>query len=264
MQFDGFAASVRGASHEENGTPCQDSARVYVSDKLAVAAVSDGHGSEKHFRSDAGSEMAARIAIRSVMDFCERNGSLSEIFSRDPKESARRIAGNIICGWNDEIAAHLGFRPLNGQELAVCEKFGGIQPEVIYGATLILAAADETGMFGMQIGDGTFVMESAEGAQLPMPEDERLMGNLTTSLCDGDAINSFRSFWQEGGFRAAMLSSDGLINSFASRGDFLSFASRTSALPREGVPALTQHLLERSRAGSRDDISVAVIRWSCP
>lgn len=264
MPFDGFAASVRGASHEENGTHCQDSARVYVSDKLAVAAVSDGHGSEKHFRSDAGSEMAARIAIRSVMDFCERNGSLSEIFSRDPKESARRIAGNIICGWNDEIAAHLGFCPLKGQELAVCEKFGGIQPEVIYGATLILAAADETGVFGMQIGDGTFVMESAEGAQLPMPEDERLMGNLTTSLCDGDAINSFRSFWQEGGFRAAMLSSDGLINSFVSRGDFLSFASRTSALPREGVPALTEHLLERSRAGSRDDISVAVIRWGCP
>ena len=42
MPFDGFAASVRGASHEENGTPCQDSARVYVSDKLAVAAVSTG------------------------------------------------------------------------------------------------------------------------------------------------------------------------------------------------------------------------------
>ena len=73
MPFSGFAASVRGASHEENGTPCQDSARVFISDRLAVAAVSDGHGSEKHFRSDAGSEMAARIAIRSVMDFCERN-----------------------------------------------------------------------------------------------------------------------------------------------------------------------------------------------
>lgn len=40
---------------------------------------------------------------------------------------------------------------------------------MIYGATLILAAADETGVFGMQIGDGTFVMESAEGAQLPCP-----------------------------------------------------------------------------------------------
>ena len=260
MPFDGFAVSVRGASHEENGTPCQDSARVYISDKLAVAAVSDGHGSEKHFRSDAGSEMAARIAIRSVMDFCERNGSLSDIFSRDPGEAARRIAGNVICGWNDEIAAHLKFRPLNGQERTVCDKFGGLQPEVIYGATLILAAADSTGVFGMQIGDGSFVMTSGGEVRLPMPEDERLMGNLTTSLCDCDAINSFRSFWHEGDPQAVMLSSDGLINSFVSREDFLRFASRTSAISRDGVPALTEHLRERTRAGSRDDISVAVIR----
>ena len=75
MQFSGFAVSVRGASHEDSGTPCQDSARVLITDKLAVAAVSDGHGSEKHFRSASGSEMAARVALRSVTDFCERNGS---------------------------------------------------------------------------------------------------------------------------------------------------------------------------------------------
>ena len=39
MQFSGFAVSVRGASHEDSGTPCQDSARVLITDKLAVAAV---------------------------------------------------------------------------------------------------------------------------------------------------------------------------------------------------------------------------------
>lgn len=259
MPFGGFAVSVRGASHEENGTPCQDSARVYVSDKLAVAAVSDGHGSGKHFRSDAGSEMAARIAIRSVMDFCERNGTLANIFSADPHEAARRIAGNIICGWNDEIAAHLKFAPLSVQEREISDRFGGIQPEVIYGATLILAAIDETGVFGMQIGDGSFVMVQG-GTQLPVPEDERLMGNLTTSLCDCDAINSFRSFWRDGAPAAVMLSSDGLINSFVSREDFLRFAARTSGLKKQEFTALTEHLRERSRAGSRDDISVAVVR----
>ena len=78
MQFSGFAVSVRGASHEDSGTPCQDSARVLITDKLAVAAVSDGHGSEKHFRSASGSEMAARVALRSVTDFCERNGSTTQ------------------------------------------------------------------------------------------------------------------------------------------------------------------------------------------
>ena len=154
MQFSGFAVSVRGASHEDSGTPCQDSARVLITDKLAVAAVSDGHGSEKHFRSASGSEMAARVALRSVTDFCERNGSLGAVFLHDPREAARRIAGNIICGWNDEIAAHLRFSPLTPNERAIFEKYGGLQPEVMYGATLILAAADKDGVFGLQIGDG--------------------------------------------------------------------------------------------------------------
>ena len=260
MKFSGFAVSVRGASHEDTGTPCQDSARVLITDTLAVAAVSDGHGSEKHFRSASGSEMAARVALRSLTDFCERNGSLAAVFSNDPAEAARRIAGNIICGWNDEIAAHLRFSPLTPQECGISEKYGGIQPEVMYGATLILAAADRDGVFGLQIGDGTFTLETAAGEEFPMPEDDRLVGNLTTSLCDGDAINSFRSFWREGAMRSVTLSSDGLINSFLSRDDLLSFAGRTSRLSQQDIPALSEHLRERSVAGSRDDISVAVIR----
>lgn len=260
MPFSGFAVSVRGASHEESGTPCQDSSRVYISDRLAVAAVSDGHGSEKHFRSSSGSEMAARIAIRSITDFCERNGSLGAVFAADPAEAARRIAGNIICGWNDEIAAHLAYSPLTDRERELSEKYGGLAPEIMYGATLILAAADKDGIFGLQIGDGSFVLAAGGKSELPIPEDERLMGNLTTSLCDCDAINSFRFFWRRGGFESAALSSDGLINSFVSREDFMSFARRTSALPQNELSALSQHLRERSRAGSRDDISVAVIR----
>lgn len=259
MPFRGFAVSVRGASHEENGLPCQDSARVYITEKLAIAAVSDGHGSEKHFRSDAGSEMAARIAIRSLTDFYERNGSLSAIFSGNTQEAARRIAGNIICGWNDEIAAHLGFSPLSRREKDISEKYGGLSPEIMYGATLILAAADSEGVFGLQIGDGSFTLSAGGEMQLPMPEDERLMGNLTTSLCDCDAINSFRSFYRRGTFDSIMLSSDGLINSFVSREDFLSFSGRTAALSSEEIPALKLHLKERSRSGSMDDISAAVI-----
>ena len=55
MRFKGYALSVKGASHEEAGIGCQDSARVYIAEHFAVAAVSDGHGSEKHFRSASGS-----------------------------------------------------------------------------------------------------------------------------------------------------------------------------------------------------------------
>lgn len=262
MSFEGFAVSVRGASHEDGNIPCQDSSRFYMRGKLAVAAVSDGHGSEKHFRSELGSEMAARIAVRSVSDFYDRNGSIKAMFGENPREAARRIAANIICGWNDEIAAHLRFCPLNERETELSQRLGVTSAEIIYGATLILAAADDSGYFGLQIGDGSFTVNIDGKAGFPMPEDERLMGNLTTSLCDCDAINSFRSFYREGEPDSLMLSSDGLINSFVSREDFLSFSLRTSALPKSEIPALRQHLKERSRCGSLDDISVAVLRKS--
>ncbi len=260
MSFKGYSLSVRGASHEDAGEMCQDSTRFYITDGLAVAAVSDGHGSEKHFRSAAGSEMATRVAIRSLCDFYERNGGLRELFRDDPDNAARRIAANIICGWNGEIAAHMRYSPLNERESAVCEKYGGIAGEIMYGATLIVGAAAENFCFGLQIGDGSFTALNRGEMLFPMPEDSKLMANLTTSLCDSDAIGSFRYFFREGGFSGIMLSSDGLINSFRSERDFLSFGRRVIGAVAENETAhLPEHLTTRSRNGSKDDISVAVI-----
>ncbi|MCH5197006.1 MAG: protein phosphatase 2C domain-containing protein [Oscillospiraceae bacterium] len=259
-KFKGYALSVRGASHEDDGSPCQDSARVFTAEGFAVAAVSDGHGSEKHFRSASGSEMATRVAIRSICDFAERNNGLDGIFRNDPKNAARRIAANIICGWNNEIAAHIGLFPLNVYENAICEKHGGIPNEVIYGATLIVAGITENGCFGLQIGDGSFLALSGGEMFFPVPEDTKLVGNLTTSLCDSNAIDSFRSFYCEGSVSGVSLSSDGLINSFVNIEDFLKFGKRIlSAVESNTATALGEHLKMRSRSGSRDDISVAAI-----
>lgn len=256
----GCALSVRGASHEEVGGECQDSARYFIGEDFAVAAVSDGHGSEKHFRSASGSEMATRVAIRSICDFNERNGGLDGIFRENAENAARRIAANIICGWNNEIAAHIGLLPLNKLESAICEKYGGIPNEVMYGATLIVGCMTEKGCFGLQIGDGDFCALEKGEMILPVPEDINLVGNRTTSLCDSDAISSFRFFYKEGGFDGVVLSSDGLINSFLTEDDFMSFGKRVlSAVESGSTLALAEHLKSRSRYGSKDDISVAAI-----
>lgn len=252
--------SVRGASHEEDGTPCQDSARIYIADDFAVAAVSDGHGSEKHFRSASGSEMATRVAIRSLCDFKERNGSFSEMFARDEHNAARRIAANMICGWNSEIAAHISLIPINKREQSILEKYGGIPNEVIYGATLIVACMFDGGCFGLQIGDGDFCALSDSGMIFPMPEDAKLVGNLTTSLCDSDAIANFRYFYTSSEFSGVMLSSDGLINSFVNTQDYLNFGLRVlSSVESDTARPLEEHLKTRSRSGSRDDISIAAL-----
>lgn len=254
---------MRGASHEEDGSSCQDSARVFIAEGFAAAAVADGHGSAKHFRSAAGSEMATRVAIRSLCDFNERNGGFAEIFKRGEKNAARRIAGNMICGWNSEIAAHIRLLPLNEQERAINEKYGGIANEVMYGATLIVACMFEGGCFGLQIGDGDFcaLKNGSDGEMVsPMPEDAKLVGNLTTSLCDNDAIDNFRYFFTEERFSGVMLSSDGLINSFVNVGDYLKFGRRVlSSVETGATRPLEEHLKMRSRCGSRDDISIAAI-----
>ena len=261
MSFKGYALSVKGASHEEVGEGCQDSARYFIGEGFAVAAVSDGHGSEKHFRSAAGSEMATRIAIRSICDFCERNSGLDKIFPDNPANTARRIAANIICGWNSEIAAHISLLPLNDREQSIVKKHGGISAEVMYGATLIVAGLTKNCCFGLQIGDGSFCALDNGEMIFPMPEDSKLVGNLTTSLCDSDAIGSFRYFYREGGFSGVMLSSDGLINSFVNENDYLKFGRRVLTALDDGATApLAEHLKTRSRCGSRDDISVAAIK----
>lgn len=258
--FKGINLAVRGASHEEDGSSCQDSARVFIADSFAAAAVADGHGSAKHFRSAAGSEMATRVAIRSLCDFNERNGGFAEIFKRGEKNAARRIAGNMICGWNSEIAAHIRLLPLNEGERAINEKFGGIANEVMYGATLIVACMFEGGCFGLQIGDGDFCALLDGEMVSPMPEDAKLVGNLTTSLCDNDAIDNFRYFYTEEKFSGVMLSSDGLINSFVNVGDYLKFGRRVLSSVESGATRpLEEHLKMRSRCGSRDDISIAAI-----
>ena len=260
MSFNGYALSVKGASHEEDGTCCQDSSRVYIADTFAVAAVSDGHGSEKHFRSAAGSEMATRVAIRSICDFCERNNGLDEIFISNSDNAARRIAANIICGWNNEIAAHLGLLPLSAREREIYDKYGGIADEVMYGATLIVAGMTEHGCFGLQIGDGDFCALDNGEMIFPVPEDSNLIGNLTTSLCDSDAIHNFRHFYHSGVYTGVMLSSDGLINSFVNESDYLKFGKRVLSAVKDGTAhALGEHLKTRSRCGSRDDISIAAV-----
>ena len=260
MSFIGYAVSVKGASHEDTGAPCQDSARIYTAKDIAIAAVSDGHGSEKHFRSDAGSDMATRVAIRSIMDFVERNGGLDKMFRDDAKNAARRIAGNIICSWNEEIDAHMMYAPFTDEEHATSRKYGGIPTESVYGATLIVAAVTGRGLFGLQIGDGSFAAAERGKMFFPMPEDERLVGNLTTSLCDNDAIGSFRWFYRAGSYSSVILSSDGLINSFKSSEDFLHFGNRlAAAVASKQTNELAEHLAERSKCGSRDDISVAVL-----
>ncbi len=67
-----FHKSVRGASHVNNGKPCQDYSISIEEDGIQIVVVCDGHGSETYVRSDKGAQLAAEITAQMLTFFAQR------------------------------------------------------------------------------------------------------------------------------------------------------------------------------------------------
>ena len=73
----GFHVTVRGASHVRQGAKCQDYSKTMRFDSSAAAAVADGHGDVRYFRSGVGSRFAVEAALAAIREFLlhEEGGS---------------------------------------------------------------------------------------------------------------------------------------------------------------------------------------------
>ncbi len=272
--------SVRGASHIRADLPNQDAlAWLPASGEGCplVVAVADGHGSAKSFRSDRGARFAVAVALAVMAEFLDGQGdeaSLSAVKrlaeDKAPQEMARR--------WRELVEADLAAEPFTDEEWARLEARDGARgrrkveatPVLAYGATLLTALATDAYFLYLQLGDGDILTVSAEGeVSRPLPRDERLFANETTSLSGKDAWRDFRV-----GFQAlsgpppalVLLATDGYANSFVNDTAFQQVGIDLLAMLREdGVDAvragLPTWLEEASAAGSGDDITVALI-WT--
>jgi hypothetical protein len=134
----------------------------------------------------------------------------------------------------------------------------------------------------LQLGDGDILTVAADGrVTRPLPQDERLFANETTSLCSpggqGKQRNQPRApagAWSE--FRARvqiqrppspaliLVSTDGYANSFGSEADFLKVGSdlldllRSDGLDKVNA-SLGAWLEEASRSGSGDDVTLGCL-----
>lgn len=261
----GFNISIQGFSHISKGLVCQDSSGFYCDDNISIAVVADGHGSQKHFRSDIGSKMAVQIAINSVKDFIKDKTSFNEAIKNNSNKVLTRIESNIVYNWNNSINEHYNNNPVCEEEIAQISKdeLAKISIESMYGSTLIVAAMTNQYWFGMQIGDGSCVSLYQDGeTKLQIPSDDRLIANLTTSLCDCDAIHNFRHYYSDNIPIALLVSTDGLSSSFFDENTFLTFNRRIISQMTNydfALESLKQHLYKRSKEGSYDDISISAI-----
>jgi serine/threonine protein phosphatase PrpC len=269
-----FSVKARGTSHLEKGIPCQDACLAKMGENLTVglACVADGHGGNKYFRSDKGSELAVQVAELAFINFF--NTMKAKIKKKSLKECdipfmLKQLERNIIYKWRNAVLKHIKDNPFTEIEKEICNSNNILLDDdnekmiFAYGTTLLAGFISDDIWFVIQIGDGLcVVLENKEEIKTPIKEDERLAFGRTTSLCDNDAIDNFREVYDFSKIAGLTLATDGMSDSFEPEkykqfnkelyDKFVSFPDKAEAELREFLP-------EISARGSRDDVSIAGI-----
>ncbi len=200
---------------------------------------------------------------------------LPRVLSGEKAPDCEVIAGEVINYWRTAVSEHLAGHPLDecsGKSALAnvpAVQVRAEEPYVAYGTTILAVAVVEEGLFLLQIGDGDILIVSPTGdVSRPLPPDQRLFANETTSLCSKTAAADCRVLWipNIGGELPSlvMLTTDGYPNSFRQESGFLKAASDLCALiAEEGRTAVEKELEgwldETSSQGSGDDITIALL-----
>jgi serine/threonine protein phosphatase PrpC len=275
-----FGTTTRGAAHERSGLPNQDHINWYPKrpgryGPPLVVAVADGHGSAKSFRSDIGSELATqrtKLAVRQILKSEFPDLELSKV----KRLLEERLPRDLVQGWQAAVDQHLADNPIKDEEYTSLEAKEGpagrqkveANPYLVYGATLLVTLVTESFAAYFQLGDGDILVVSDQGeASRPLPRDERLIANETTSLCSHLAWQDFRSGFQPFAVSPPamiLMSTDGYSNSFRDEESFFKVGTDLLDMLRaDGAKkvcsSLRGWLQEASRSGSGDDITLGVI-----
>jgi hypothetical protein len=242
---------------------------------VAVAVVSDGQGSPRHFRSQIGSSLAVSTVAGTLQGFLRESVASNAQVPFVP-EQVHELERKIVSGWLAAVHSDLEHNPFTKAELATLEKKEGMEgrvavessPELAYGATLLAAGATDKVLLYLQLGEGEIMSVSATGTTTrPLPPDDRLIANQTTSLCQPEAWRDFRSSWVTDAALPSLvlLSTDGYANSFRSDEDFLKIGQDYLEIIRQqGIASLAEELpailTEATQQGSGDDITLAILQ----
>lgn len=172
--------------------------------------------------------------------------------------------------WNRRVARHYKSNPFLEEELApLSEKRrtylqNGEMVESAYGTTLLVSTVTRNGWFGLQIGDGDCFALMRDGTVSAVPKEEKLVGNLTTSLCEPNAFYSFHHIFQPEVPLAVVMSTDGVKNSFSSGEKYHIFMKKvisefSCGHTEKTKKDLKDFLSEMTEKGSGDDVSIAGI-----
>jgi len=185
----------------------------------------------------------------------------------------KRLTDTMLMLWRMKCQDDLQESPLTDEELTAAGMYAdyyrrGSELAHAYGTTLIAALMTEQVLVLLQQGDGRCEVIFADGTiDQPIPWDPRCHENVTTSLSDPDAAESFRHAvidLSKDPVSACFLGSDGVEDSFdgmdGTHAFYISLAHEIGVMPREEFQDYLHGMLPGfSRKGSGDDVSVAGI-----
>lgn len=282
-----------GASHITSGKPCQDNSESFSWEKGKLIIVSDGHGSDKYFRSDRGSEIAVKVTKNAIVSFVENftateslptfkargiNGITDESsedytpYDYDYEPVFRHLFNYIVSEWYRLITEDWTNNPPTDEEYekADSSKTGKIKkyfncqnPELAkaYGCTLIAAVRTSDYWFAFQLGDGKCIAFKEDGTWFePIPWDSRCFLNQTTSL-SGQGSESFRYCIGTNKIPALFIGSDGMDDSYPPISCLANWYKLILKKINEHNVEKVQEMIEDflpqlSKQGSKDDMSL--------
>ncbi len=264
--FCGMAVSKTGYSHIKKGKPCQD-ASIYVDGRnYSAVIVCDGHGGDKHFRSDLGSKIAVGVCVESIDVFVKCIEKQNE---KTRFHALLEGYGNyLIFAWRETIKKHYSNNPFSGTEIndfstEIIKELEN-NPYIAYGSTFILAMACKENLFIIKLGDGEVRVCTEKGIMSPVSNGEEFTFGKTASLCNSDASAHIQSYIVPIlEVKSCVISTDGVINSFETKEHFNNFCKTLSDECEENIEEfkkeLDDFLPKLTEQGSGDDVSVAIL-----
>lgn len=262
---------VKGATHERNGLPLQDSKRIEeVSDHITILSVADGHGSDKCPRSDRGSLMAVNafcdVMRKYLLGYGQTSEGMTELVTFLNREGDIRFAQDVCEEWQARVKK--SFYKDKDNSLVDSEgKINWKRVYSLYGTTLLGMLITDTFVFSFQIGDGDINYITSDEIST-LVEPEKFFGTETHSLSKTDAWRkSVASVRRKNESDDApylyMLSTDGFSNSFVNEDEFHKTCREYYKMISEhGYEAvrdnLAKWLKETSELGCGDDITVVM------
>ncbi len=263
--------SVKGATHERNGLPLQDSKRIEeVSDHITILSVADGHGSDKCPRSDRGSLMAVNafcdVMKKYLHGYGQTQEGMAELVTVLNREGDTRFAQDVCDEWQVRVKQSF----YKNKDSSLIEADGHINWDGVYslyGTTLLGMLITDTFVFSFQIGDGDITVITNNDIS-PLVEPEKFLGTETHSLSKADAwrksvVSVRRKDVELDQPYLYMLSTDGFVNSYASDEDFKKTCrDYYNMIGKYGFDAikgnLAKWLKETSELGCGDDVTVVM------